>query len=225
MWHDVSFELRAGERTALVGPNGSGKSTLLALASIREPTTDKRVTFFGSDGVPWGLVPQNPDLLLFNPTVFDELAYTPRRLSWSTQQIAERVQHLAQALALTDKLAEPPQSLSQGQRLRVVVGAMLAARPHVLLLDEPTTGQDPEQVTRLMQTITQEIQAAQAANLGLRSVLFSTHDRRIIANFADRVLVLANGKLAADVTAEAFLASEPLQNLAGWGSANSRGST
>ncbi len=226
VWHDVSFELRAGERTALVGPNGSGKSTLLAvLASIREPTTDKRVTFFGSDGVPWGLVPQNPDLLLFNPTVFDELAYTPRRLSWSTQQIAERVQHLAQALALTDKLAEPPQSLSQGQRLRVVVGAMLAARPHVLLLDEPTTGQDPEQVTRLMQTITQEIQAAQAANLGLRSVLFSTHDRRIIANFADRVLVLANGKLAADVTAEAFLASEPLQNLAGWGSANSRGST
>ncbi|MBL8825952.1 MAG: ABC transporter ATP-binding protein [Planctomycetaceae bacterium] len=223
VWHDVSFVLRAGERTALVGPNGSGKSTLLAvLASVRHPNSDNRVLNFAPNGVPWGLVPQNPDLLLFNATVFDELVYTLRRLRWSPEQITERVLYLADALALADKLAEPPQSLSQGQRLRVVVGAMLAARPHVLLLDEPTTGQDPDQVSRLMQTVTQEMAFGPSAKHGLRSVLFSTHDRRIIAQFADRVLVLANGKLAADVTVEQFLTSEALQRLASWGSANSR---
>jgi energy-coupling factor transport system ATP-binding protein len=227
VWRDVSFFLRVGERTALVGPNGSGKSTLLAvLASVpRYPTIDKQVLNFARSGVQWGLVPQNPDLLLFNPTVFDELAYTPRRLGWSTQQIAERVQHLAQALALTDKLDEPPQSLSQGQRLRVVVGALMAARPNVLLLDEPTTGQDPEQVVRLMQSVTQEMYDGLSPGNGLRSVLFSTHDQRIVTNFADRVLVLADGELKADVSVEEFLKSGKLRAIAGWRSSDSRRST
>ena len=166
----VDLQLRAGERVALLGPNGSGKSTLLR--RIEEETGALAV-------------PQDPDLALFCESVASELGYGPGE--WGLP-VAERVQAAARALSLTELLDQAPQALSRGQRLRTAVGAALACQPRILLLDEPTSGQDFEQVERMFVALREEL--AQGA------LIFATHDRALAARHATRVLELADGRLA-----------------------------
>src|SRR5262249_29802642 len=142
----------------------------------------------------WGLVPQNPDLLLFNATVADEIAYSLRHSKLSSIELSTQVSRLAETFDLSELLDWPPLALSQGQRLRLAVPATCAIHPRVLLLDEPTTGQDPEQVERLMRAVIRRMESPSQ----LQGVIFSTHELRIVARYANRVLVLADGTLAAD---------------------------
>ncbi len=209
VWSEVSLALFAGQRVALVGPNGSGKSTLLAaLAGLLEPTHGK-IRCDDHLAGETGMVFQNPDLMLFNDTVADELAYAPRRRCVPAE--AQRiVADAAHSLALDDLLDEPPLALSQGQRLRAAVAATLTQRPRLWLLDEPTTGQDLDQVHRVLETVSRHVRSERQPCCAL----FSTHDLRAVGQFADRVLVLAHGRLLADVTPAELLADDALLGVA-----------
>ena len=157
----VDFELRAGERVALVGPNGAGKSTLLSL-------------------LPGLLVPQDPDLALFCSTVRRELAYGPSEHGRALGIVDE----VAAKLGLGELLDRPPQALSRGQRLRCAVAAALTCQPEVLLLDEPTSGQDHLQVERMM------------AALEGQTLVFATHDLDLAERHATRRVRLVDGRVA-----------------------------
>lgn len=169
--------LRSRERVAVVGPNGAGKSTLLGVLSGRlgPARADLRVLE----------VPQDADLALFCDTVGDELAYGPREARLSEVEVARRVDAVAGPLGLVPLLGRPPQALSSGERLRVAVGAALTCGADVLLLDEPTAGQDAPSVAGLLEAIDRA--APEAA------VVFATHDLRLVAREAHTVIRLDGG--------------------------------
>ncbi|MBX9790797.1 MAG: ATP-binding cassette domain-containing protein [Pirellulales bacterium] len=211
---DVSFDLRDGQRTALVGPNGAGKSTLLAvLAGLHRPTagtivcgdanaSDNHVARDRDRSQRTsrpGLVLQNPDLMLFCDSVRDELALAPRERGLDERAVDIMIEQLAGQIGLANELDSAPLALSQGQRLRVAVAATLALDSPVLLLDEPTMGQDADQVDRLFAALPDD-----------QIVLFATHDVRAITRHARRVLVLADGVLIADCTPAQLLADDEL---------------
>jgi energy-coupling factor transporter ATP-binding protein EcfA2 len=212
LWSDVRFDIGAGECLALVGPNGSGKSTLLAaLAGLVSPVRGRieiSDAVHGSTQI--GLTPQNPDLTLFCGAVRDELAFGPRQLRLSAEETARRVAQMADALAIADLIDQPPLALSQGQRLRVAVAAALTLHPQLLLLDEPSTGQDPQQVCRLLSAVRELLAAGE-----IGAVLFSTHDPRLVERYATRVLVIAEEKLLADCSPAALFADDALMARAG----------
>ena len=196
--HGVSLALRPGERVALLGANGSGKSTLLGALSGRVRAPGVRRAGRVVD------VPQEPDLSLFNPTVADELAYGPREARLGREAVERRVAAAAQGLSVGDLLGEAPQALSRGQRLRVAVAAALTAAPDVLLLDEPTAGQDGEQVERLM--------AALHTALGEgAALLFATHDVDLALRHARRWVVLHEGRVVADGPPAEVLSALPAE--------------
>lgn len=213
VWQQVNFQLHAGDRVAVIGGNGSGKSTLLAnLAGLLTPTAGEIVwdseTKEAADtrALPTGLVLQNPDLMLFCQSVRDELAYAPRQLQLPFEVVEERVAQAEYSLGLAGMMHEPPLGLSQGQRLRCAVAATLTLEPRLLLLDEPTTGQDPQQVERMMRTVT----SLDRAKSRVAAVLFSTHDLRTVLEFATRVLVLGRKTLLADGTPAEVLEDQAL---------------
>lgn len=183
--HGVDLVVRRGERVALVGPNGAGKSTWMR-------------------HLPGLAVPEDPDLSLFCATVAEELAVGARERGRPDPSA-----DLAAALGLEALLDQPPQALSRGQRLRVAVGAALACAPDVLLLDEPTAGQDAAHVAALFDAL----QALDA------TVVFATHDLELAARRADRVVVLVDGRVVADGPPLQALAAAPLHRtprVAAW---------
>lgn len=204
LWQDVSFDVHSGERIALVGPNGSGKSTLLAaLAGILKPSQG-RLAWSGDSSQPTTtLVPQEVDLSLFRPTVFEELAYAPRRQGLTPLEAKQRVQSIATLLGLGNLLEEPPFALSRGQRVRTALAAALTAAPRLLLLDEPSTGQDGPTLKVMMDALT--------ACLGMpgcpQALLFSTHDQRLAQRYADRIFLLRDGRLREGVPLEEWFAA------------------
>ncbi|HEX4130768.1 MAG TPA: ATP-binding cassette domain-containing protein [Pirellulales bacterium] len=187
VFSDVTLSVAHGERIAIVGPNGAGKSTLLkVLAGIMPPAMGEvRWCDDEAGRPPVGLVPQNPDLTLFSNSVRDELAFGPRQLGLDEAEIARRVATAADEFSLDDLLDEPPQGLSQGQRLRVALTAAATLEPQVLLLDEPTIGQDPEQMHRLFSAL---VAAVEAGRIG--AIVFSTHDAEVARRYATRILPL-----------------------------------
>ena len=213
VWREVSFRVHQGERAALVGPNGSGKSTLLAvLAGFLRPAEggSRFPSHTNVKNVPCGLVLQNPDLALFCRTVREELEFGPAQFRDDEEQIHRSADEAAAALELRRFFDQPPQALSQGERLRTAVAATLAMHPRLLLLDEPTTGQDARQVDAVMAALDELIARGDA----VQGLLFSTHDLRVVARHADRVLVLADGGLLADCTPHELLADDRLLWLA-----------
>jgi len=194
----VDLRLRAGERVALLGGNGAGKSTLLGLLSgqLRSPGLRP----------PAGVVavPQDPDLALFCPTVQEELAVGPREGGHA--DVAGQVDRAAAALSVAGLRDRPPQALSRGQRLRVAVAAALACAPRVLLLDEPTSGQDHDQVERMM--------SALVAALSGGALVFATHDVDLALRHATTVYVLDQGRIVAAGTPAGVMAALPLPPLA-----------
>lgn len=176
----VSLRVAAGERIALVGSNGSGKSTLLGALSGRLDAGTTR-------GSPRVIdVPQDPDLALFCSTVQKELAYGPADHRMSPDAVSSRVRDAAEALSIDDLLDRPPQALSRGQRLRVAVAACLACTPDVLILDEPTAGQDREQVERMMDGLRESMSSG--------ALIFATHDLELARRHSTRILVMEDGK-------------------------------
>ncbi len=205
---DVSLDVRAGEVLAVMGRNGAGKSTLLAhLAGLREPT-DGKVTIDGQ--VPHrlkakdlvrrvALVPADPGMLLYAETIDAECRGADRDSALEPGTTRAAVERIVPGL---DPAAHP-RDVSEGQRLGVALGVVLAPAPPLVLLDEPTRGLDYVAKARLVE-ILRELSASGHA------VVMATHDVELVAEVAGRVVVLADGEVVADGPAREVVCHSPI---------------
>jgi cobalt/nickel transport system ATP-binding protein len=215
---DLSLRIRRGDRVALLGANGSGKSTLLRLLDAlyfpgkgelrafgdllsEDALADDEINFAFRRRV--GLVFQNPDVQIFNPTVFDEVAFGPLQLGWSRDKILRSVEEILVRFAISHLKERAPHRLSGGEKKRVALASVLILEPEVLLLDEPTTSLDPESQSEVIRFL------IESRNTG-RTIVTATHDLDIVEDIADFVFVLANGKLAGSGTPAEILADQEL---------------
>ncbi|MCU0653391.1 MAG: energy-coupling factor ABC transporter ATP-binding protein [Candidatus Pacebacteria bacterium] len=139
-----------------------------------------------------GYVFQSPSHMLFAPTVREELAFGPKNLRHPREQIEKEVQEALDIVNLSDKEKDPPLSLSFGQQKRVSIAAILAMRSRILVMDEPTAGQDYFNYMNFMDAILQLP--------GFEAILFITHDIDLAVIYANRVLLIAEGRLVVDGT-------------------------
>ncbi|HON87251.1 MAG: energy-coupling factor transporter ATPase [Firmicutes bacterium] len=200
---DVSFAVEDGEFIGLIGPTGSGKSTLIQhLNGLLKPTSGTVLV----DGVDiWskdvslkkirqkiGLVFQYPEQQVFEETVFDDIAFGPRNLGYSADEVKSSVEAAREMVGLDPELlSRSPFELSGGQLRRVAVAGILAMNPQVLVLDEPAAGLDPRGRRDILDNIKRLHES------GITVVLVS-HNMEDVAYFCDRILVLNEGKLVGD---------------------------
>lgn len=214
----LSLRIRRGERVALLGANGSGKSTLLRLLDAlyfpgkgelkafgevlsEDALVDDDTNFSFRRRV--GLVFQNPDVQIFNPTVFDEVAFGPLQLGWPRDRILRCLDEILTRFAISHLQDRAPHRLSSGEKKRVALASVLILEPEVLLLDEPTASLDPESQGEVIRFL------IESRNTG-RTIVTATHDLDIIEDIADFVFVLDNGRLAGAGTPSAILADHEL---------------
>ncbi|RKU08274.1 ABC transporter ATP-binding protein [Candidatus Poribacteria bacterium] len=207
---NISFQIKGGEVIAIMGANGSGKTTLLLhLIALLRPS-EGQVFVKDQDtrrckprhlAGQVGIVFQNPDLLLQASTVSEEVAFGPKNFRLSRQEVEERLEEILLMFDLEILKAEAPYALSRGQRQRTAVAASFSLYPDLLLLDEPTTGQDYYHLQQLMQMLNNTTKAQN------RTVIFCTHDARLTLEYASRVLLLHRGELIFDGTPDTAFAN------------------
>jgi cobalt/nickel transport system ATP-binding protein len=138
-----------------------------------------------------GLVFQNPDVQLFNPTVFDEVAFAPLQLHWTRDQIMRRVGDILEQMEIAHLKDRPPHRLSGGEKKRVALASVLVLDPEVLLLDEPTAALDPRSQSQIIDLLI-------GWGDGSKTVIAATHDLGLVEDIADYCFVLQNGRVAAE---------------------------
>ena len=217
---DISLEIAAGEVLGIIGHTGSGKSTFIQhLNGLLKPSTG-RVYFNGTDihsskaatrsvrfGV--GLVFQYPEYQLFDETVYRDIAFGPRNMGLSEEEIDQRVREAARFAGVAEELLElSPLELSGGQKRRVAIAGVIAMRPQLLILDEPTAGLDPAGKESILANV-----MAYRRETG-RSVVLISHSMDDVARFAERLIVFDGGRIAMDGTpAEVFDRAEELKAM------------
>jgi cobalt/nickel transport system ATP-binding protein len=204
----LSMQVAQGERVALLGANGSGKSTLLRLLAclafpergdilfFGQPVTERNLqdeAFFFSFRRRVGLVFQNPDIQLFNPSVFDEVAFGPLQLRWPKEQIRERVERALESMGIAHLRDRAPHHLSSGEKKRVALASVLVTDPEVLLLDEPSAALDPLSQFEIVGLL-------KSWKNGTKTVITATHDLDTLEDIADRCYVFQAGKIAGEGT-------------------------
>ena len=196
----ISLDVAAGEYVAIVGQNGAGKTTLLKHFLHLLEATMGRVLLKGQDvrelavsdvAQRIGFVSQNPDHQIFNTTVEAEVAFALPNLGLRGTDSAERVEESLATMDLNDLRARHPLSLAKGDRARVVIAAALAMRPDVLILDEPTTGQDYDGARRILNVSHQLHQAG-------KTVIVVTHHLYLMPGYAQRVVIMGRGTVLLD---------------------------
>lgn len=197
---DISFHIKKGEFVALIGQNGAGKTTLLKhFNGLLKPTAG-RLLIAGLDTARTkvaeltrkvGFLFQNPDHQIFLPTVKEEIAFGPKNLGLKGLELQARVEEAAALVGLSPYLEANPLQLSKGQRQRVALASVLSMRPDILVLDEPTTGQDWREALEIMEVIT-------GLHRQGHTIVLVTHDMEVVARYAERALVLGGGKLLLD---------------------------
>jgi cobalt/nickel transport system ATP-binding protein len=215
---DLTLSIPEGSRIALLGANGSGKSTLLRLLDglyFGEPGVTRfrgeelTEQNFAIDEFAFsfrrevGLVFQNSDVQLFNPTVFDEVAFSPLQMRWSRQDVRERVMETLEWLRIAHLKDRDPHRLSGGEKKRVALASVLVMDPAVLLLDEPTAGLDPRSQSQLIDLLVQW-------GGGSKSVITATHDLCDLRETADRCYILDSGSLVAEGSPDEILGDPEL---------------
>ena len=213
----VTLDIARGERVAVLGANGSGKSTLLrvlaglafpAAGSVRFDGTDLTEATLADDAFAFAfrrrvaLIFQNPDVQLFNPTVFDEVAFGPLQLRWPRAEIIERVHLALRQMEIEHLKDRAPHRLSGGEKKRVSLASVLILDPDVLLLDEPTAALDPQSQSQMIDFL--------ADNPGAKTIITATHDLPVVGDIADRCVVFEAGRVAADGSPDAVLHDEAL---------------
>ncbi len=218
----VTLRVQRGESVAFIGPNGSGKSTLLKLLNgvvfptsgtylfdgeevTRERLRDTRFARRMHQRI--GLLFQNVDAQLFCPTVHDEIAFGPRQMGLDATSVEARVGDCLQLLGIAPLAARAPHALSEGEKRRVALAAVLALNPEVLALDEPMNGLDPK-TKRFIREVIQSLCAAG------KTILCSTHDFPYVEGVFARAVVISgdhsivrDGAYCATLGEPAFLAS------------------
>ena len=205
----VDLHIHPGERVALLGPNGAGKTTLvLHLNGILIPTSGS-VTV---SGLPVkrsrllevrrrvGVVFQDPDDQLFMTTVAQDVAFGPRNLGLSAHEVDARVEEALTAVGMLDVADRPPHHLSFGQKRRVAVATVLAMRPEILVLDEPSSNLDPASRRELAEIVD---------GLGI-TMLMVTHDLPYALQLCERSVVLSEGRVVADAATREVLSDGDL---------------
>ena len=205
----VSLHIGPDEKVALLGPNGAGKSTLmLHLNGLLRP--DEGTVRVG--GLPvveehlgqiraWvGLVFQNPDDQLFNPKVFDDVAFGPLHMGLDEAEVRRRVQAALETVGMAGYADRLSHQLSLGEKKRVAIATVLSMEPKILVLDEPTAGLDP----RARRSLIDLLRGMQ------RTMLVATHDLLMAAELFPRTVVIDEGQIVADGPTEAILADDAL---------------
>jgi len=205
---DIDLVIRRGETVAIMGRNGAGKSTLLKhcvgllkpdRGQVRVMGMDTRSTPIDRLAQHIGYVPQNPNALLFADTVADELAFTRRAKGISPSDDTP----LLQTLGLSEMRQDYPRDLSVGERQRVALAAVLVGDPELILLDEPTRGLDYVQKAALTAFLrTQKEQQ--------KAIIVITHDVELVAQCADRAVVLGDGEIVVDDQVRKVMSAWPL---------------
>ena len=205
---DVSFAVERGEFIGVIGHTGSGKSTLMQhMNGLLKPTSgkvlldgvdiwsDKKLTRQSRFRV--GLVFQYPEYQLFEETVYKDIAFGPKNMGLSDEEIDRRVREAAGFVGLTEEqLNVSPFDLSGGQKRRVAIAGVIAMEPEVLILDEPTAGLDPEGREGVLNNIEAYRKAKNA------TIVMVSHSMSDVARLADRLLVMSGAHLAMDGTPE-----------------------
>ncbi len=200
----VSLKVERGDMVALLGKNGAGKSTLfLHLNGIYEPDDGK--VFIDGEELKYdkksllkfrqkvGIVFQNPDDQIFAPTVEEDVAFGPLNLGLSMEEVQDRVEEALQRVGMSGFEKTAPHHLSGGQKKRVSIAGILAMKPEIMVLDEPTAGLDPQGVTdltRLLRELNSE---------GI-TIIISTHEVDLVPDYANKVFVLVDGELIGEGT-------------------------
>jgi len=204
---DISFDIRKGEMISIVGSNGAGKSTLSKLLcgfekedqgnirfngeNIKDKTIKERAEFIG-------VVMQNPNQMISKPMIYDEVALGLRLRHIPEQQIAARVDKVLEVCGLAPFKSWPISALSYGQKKRMTIAAILVLNPSILILDEPTAGQDFRHYTEIMEFL------VEINKLGVTIILI-THDMHLMLEYTPRAVVLAGGRKIADKAASVVL--------------------
>lgn len=210
----LNLEIQVGRKLAILGPNGSGKTTLLLLLNgTYQPTRgeirlDGRPVGYGRRFLNgWrrrvGLVLQEPDDQLFAATVEQDVSFGPLNLGLSADEAARRVREALAALRIAQLADRPTHALSFGQKKRVAIAGVLAMRPELLVLDEPTAGLDPYGVTHLLGAL-QPLHAAGT------TLVFSTHDVDLAYAWADEVALFHEGGVLRQGETTAILSDRDL---------------
>jgi energy-coupling factor transport system ATP-binding protein len=197
---DVSLKVAAGEFVAIAGRNGSGKTTLTRLVMGLMKPAAGRILFDGRSiagsataaiARQVGYVFQNPDRQIFRDTVAEEVAYGPEQLGFTAEDIRKSVAAALAATGLAELAAAYPRALSKGQRQRLAIASAIALNPRLLILDEPTSGQDARAKAQLMALLA-------GLNANGTAILLVTHDMELLARHARRAVVMAAGRVAFD---------------------------
>ncbi len=199
----INLEIGEQEFIAFIGQNGSGKTTLSkCLNGLFKPTAGK-VIVEGLDTRQRGIIKQlvtkvgyvfqNPDHQLFNRSVKSEIAYGPRNINLPEDEVEARVHEAARVAGVSEELFDThPYFLPKGLRQRVAIASILALKPHTIIVDEPTTGQDMRQSIEVMNFL-RRLWKEEG-----HTIIIITHEMRIVADYAERTVVLGQGQILLD---------------------------
>ena len=219
--YDVNIEIEDGSLVALIGHTGSGKSTLIQHFNALVKPTSGKIIINGIDVTApkadlrlvrktVGLVFQYPEHQLFEETVYKDIAFGPKNMGFSDEEIDKRVRESAALVGLKEKhLTRSPFDLSGGQKRRVAIAGVLAMNPKVLILDEPTAGLDPKGRDEILATIKKFHEENKEM-----IIIFVSHSMEDVAKTAERVIVMNDGHVEMQGTvAEVFAQAEHLQKI------------
>ncbi len=209
----VTFAIKKGEYVGLIGQNGAGKSTISKIISglykkfqgeakvmglnLRDRKVIERIPCYV------GYVFQNPDNQIFMRKVYDEVAYGLKNLKTPQQEIDQRVKEALKSVGLLSKIDEDPMFLGKGEKRRLTVASILAMNPKIMIVDEPTTGQDfrmSEDIMNLLEEL----------NKAGTTILAITHDMTLVSEHTKRVIVMHNGAVLYDGSTRGFFSNEEL---------------
>ena len=216
----IDLQIEQGEFVGIIGHTGSGKSTLMQMMNgllkptegtvllegknIWEKGADRRAVRFEV-----GLVFQYPEYQLFEETVYKDIAFGPKNMGLDEKEIDRRVRETAEAVGLSEELLEkPPYALSGGQKRRVAIAGVMAMKPKVLILDEPTAGLDPKGRTTILTQL-----SAYQKRTGC-TVMLVSHSMEDVAKYVSKLLVLSHAKIVCfDTPSNVFALGDALEEM------------
>ena len=198
---NVNMEILKGQKVAIMGPNGAGKSTLFShFNGLTEPKSgyleidgkkmeyDKKTLLEIRQKV--GIVFQDPNDQLFAPTVKEDVAFGPMNLGLSYEEVEKRVDEALTLVGMEKFKDKTPHHLSGGQQKRVAIAGIIAMKPEIMILDEPTAGLDPQGVDKVLDILNN-------LNKEGMTIVISSHDIEMVNGFAEKIFVLNEGEILA----------------------------
>jgi len=197
----VNLKIVRGERVAILGPNGAGKSTLLMVTNGLFTPSKGRVSVLGTPidkdnlyrvRMKVGLVFQDPDDQLFCPTLWEDITFGPLNMGLPEEEVTRRAKDALRGVGLEGYEEKPPHHLSVGEKKKAAIAAVLALKPEILILDEPTANLDPKSRTELAKLVNSLYEEQKI------TLIMATHDVDFVPKIADRIYVLNKGRIVAE---------------------------